>query len=161
VLFPEEFHASRRLVRVIRSGGFEVTTDRAFRDVIRACAEIPRSDQDGTWITEEMIEAYCGLHSEGFAHSIECWKNGALVGGLYGVALGTCFFGESMFSRESDASKAALATLVERMKAFPGALIDCQVTTPHLQRMGAREISRRVFLERIKEGVRVRVSPWA
>ena len=113
ILLPEEFHVSRRLARVIRQGVFRITMDEAFGSVIRACAETPRHDQGsrgsparpGTWITGEMVEAYCRLHAAGYAHSVECWREDELAGGLYGVSLGNCFFGESMFSRASDASK--------------------------------------------------------
>ncbi len=154
ILLPDEFHVSRRLARVIRQGVFRITMDEAFGRVIRACAESPRADQDGTWITGEMIEAYCRLHAAGYAHSVECWREDELVGGLYGVNLGNCFFGESMFSRTSDASKAALAALVDHVKSWPFALIDCQIATPHLSRMGAREVSRKEFLRLLKRSLR-------
>ena len=146
ILPPEEFHVSRRLARVIRQGVFRITMDEAFGSVIRACAEAPRHDQDGTWITGEMIDAYCRLHAAGYAHSVECWREEELTGGLYGVSIGNCFFGESMFSRGSDASKVALAALVGHVESWSSALIDCQIATQHLARMGAREVSRKEFL---------------
>lgn len=146
ILLPEEFHVSRRLQRTLRSGRFTVTADRAFGEVIKACATVPREGQDGTWITRKMIAAYRRLHAAGYAHSVECWLGDELVGGLYGVSLGGCFFGESMFSRVSDASRVALARLVAQVSAWGFDLIDCQVPTEHLGRWGAREVSRSEFL---------------
>lgn len=150
ILEPDEFHISRRLRQVIKGGLFEVTFDRAFDSVIEACASVRRKGQHGTWITPEMQEAYIGLHELGYAHSVESWLDGELVGGVYGVSLGRCFFGESMFSYRSNASKIALATLVERLKAWSFHMIDAQVTTRHLISLGAKEIPRRVFLRRLK-----------
>lgn len=147
VLFPEEFHCPRRLERTVRSKTFTVTMDTAFDDVIARCATIPRPDQDGTWITQEMQKAYSRLHTLGYAHSVETWKEGRLVGGLYGVSLGRAFFGESMFSDAPNASKVALVRLVECARKWSFTLIDCQVTTEHLQALGAREIARDEFLE--------------
>ena len=163
ILLPEEFHVSQRLSRVIRQGVFRVTMDAAFDSVIRACAEAPRSGQGGTWITEEMIDAYCRLHASGYAHSVECWRGDELAGGLYGISIGNAFFGESMFSRVSDASKAALAALVEQIKSWPFALIDCQVATPHLSRMGAREVSREEFMRLLERSLQseTHLGKWA
>jgi len=150
VLFPDEFYCSRRLERVLRQRRFRVTFDAAFDRVIHTCASIPRRGQDGTWITPAMIAAYCRLHRLGYAHSIECWDfRGALAGGIYGISLGACFFGESMCSQVPNASKVALAYLVELMRAWGFDFLDCQVTTEHLLRMGAREVSRTEFLERL------------
>lgn len=114
--------------------------------MIRACATVPRRGEYGTWLTEEMIRAYCNLHYEGYAHSIECWTDGVVVGGLYGVALGACFFGESMFSRKTDASKVAFSYLVAATIEWEYRLIDCQLSNPHLARLGAKEVSRKKFL---------------
>ncbi len=147
ILIPDEFHASRRLDRLVRQGVFSVTFDTAFDRVIEACGQAPRPGQDGTWITPEMREAYIGLHESGYAHSVECWQGEALAGGLYGVSLGRCFFGESMFSTMPNASKVALAALVRRLRSWSFDLIDCQVYTPHLCSLGAREIPREAFLE--------------
>jgi len=140
VLLPQEIKVSRSLRKTLRRGIFQITQDTAFGDVIRGCAS-PRPNDMGTWITEEMVEAYCRLHSMGYAHSVECWHEGELVGGLYGVALGQVFFGESMFSRMSDASKVALV----RLRELGFELIDCQVPNDHLASLGAREIPREDF----------------
>lgn len=141
VLFPDEFHLSKRLARTIRQGLFTVTLDTAFEQVITACAEPRQGHQDlGTWIVPDMIEAYIRLHEEGYAHSVECWQQGKLVGGLYGVSLGRVFFGESMFSRVSNSSKVAFAFLVKLLKKWNFSVIDCQVKTEHLKSLGAREI---------------------
>ncbi len=151
VLFPSEFRVSRRLRRTIRSGIFRITMDTAFEQVIKSCAEIPRRHEKGTWITPEMVAAYCRLHTAGFAHSVEAWSEGRLVGGLYGVAIGRCFFGESMFSNQSNASKVAFVELVEYLHKKKFRLIDCQVTTAHLKKFGAREIPRVEFLSVLKK----------
>jgi len=153
VLFPGELHVSRRLQRTLHMGRFQVTMDTAFPEVIRACAEIPRRKEDGTWITHAMQSAYIRLHEEGYAHSVECWHEGVLTGGLYGVSLGACFFGESMFSRVPDASKIALTHLCRACLAWHIKLIDCQVANPHLLRLGAREIPRIAFLRLLREGL--------
>lgn len=153
ILELEEFHVSRRLHQILKKRVFKVTFDKAFESVIQACASVPREGQDGTWITPEMQEAYVRLHEEGFAHSVESWLDGELVGGIYGVSLGRCFFGESMFSHKSNASKVALAALVEQMKAWDFHLLDAQVTTRHLLSLGAKEIPRSVFLERLKKAL--------
>jgi leucyl/phenylalanyl-tRNA--protein transferase len=151
VLFPGELHVSRSLRRVMRSGIFTVTLDRAFEAVMEGCAE-PRADQDGTWITSEMMRAYCRLAELGHAHSIEVWEDRQLAGGLYGVAIGRVFFGESMFSRRSNASKVALAELTAQLARWGFALIDCQMSTSHLASLGAREIPRALFSRLIAEG---------
>ncbi|MDE2304371.1 MAG: leucyl/phenylalanyl-tRNA--protein transferase [Gammaproteobacteria bacterium] len=145
VLYPEEFHCSRSLERTLRSGRFETRLDGAFGETIRACAG-PRRASLGTWLNPAMIGAYETLHAMGHAHSVETWRDGRLVGGLYGLALGQVFFGESMFSRESDASKVAFARLVEECRHRAIGLIDCQVASAHLERLGAREIPRDAFL---------------
>jgi leucyl/phenylalanyl-tRNA--protein transferase len=153
VLFPAEFHLAKRLARTIRQQVFSITFDTAFAQVIRACGQTRRKEGQGTWLDEDMIGAYCALHDQGHAHSVECRQNGELVGGLYGVALGGVFFGESMFSLVPDSSKVALAGLVERLKGWDFELIDCQVGTGHLQRLGAREISGAEFSSRLAEAV--------
>ncbi|HEY5700474.1 MAG TPA: leucyl/phenylalanyl-tRNA--protein transferase [Gammaproteobacteria bacterium] len=142
VLFCRRMHVSRSLAKLMRQHRFQTTLDRAFDDVVAGCAE-PRSGQDGTWITRGMMDAYSTLHGLGHAHSIECWRGGSLVGGIYGVAIGRVFFGESMFSREPNASKVALADLC----ALGFELVDCQIPNPHLQRLGAEMIPRREFAE--------------
>lgn len=146
VLFPEEVRVQRSLAKRIRNAGFQVTANRDFDDVVAACAA-PRADQTGTWITDEMRDAYHQLHRLGAAHSLEVWQQGRLVGGLYGIAMGPVFFGESMFSRVPDASKIALVSLARRMAAGQGRLIDCQMHTPHLARLGARDIARDTFID--------------
>jgi leucyl/phenylalanyl-tRNA--protein transferase len=148
VLVPAELHVSKSLARRMRRGDVAVTADLAFADVIAACAE-PRDDQAGTWITDEMMAAYIALHHAGHAHSIEAWQDGLLVGGLYGVALGRAFFGESMFTRVPDASKIALVTLVAQLQRWEFGMIDCQMKTQHLARFGAREIPRAAFLRQL------------
>lgn len=153
VLFPEEFHLAKRLARTIRQQVFRITFDTDFARVIRACGQTRRKDGQGTWLDEAMIEAYCQLHALGHAHSVECRQDGELVGGLYGVALGTAFFGESMFSLTPDSSKVALAGLVARLQGWGFELIDCQVGTGHLQRLGAREISGEEFSARLAQAV--------
>jgi len=156
VLFPDEFHVSRRLGRTIRKGVFTTSVDKAFDDVIRACADIRGPGRDSTWITPAMIDAYCRLHRSGYAHSVESWCDGELVGGIYGVALGRCFFGESMFSRVSAASKIAMAALLDHIKTWDFKFLDCQVTSDHLLRLGAREIRRDEFLELLDVGLAAR-----
>ncbi|MGE5257127.1 MAG: leucyl/phenylalanyl-tRNA--protein transferase [Hyphomicrobiales bacterium] len=151
VLYPREFHFSQSLVKTIRRGDFTVSMDQAFERVIRECGRVRRDTGEGTWIVPEMINAYCRLHDAGFAHSVEAWQGDRLAGGLYGVSLGKCFFGESMFARVSNASKVALAALVALLKAEGFGLVDCQVTTGHLQRMGAREIPRSHYLEQLQQ----------
>ncbi len=162
VLYPAEFRLSRSLAKVIRRGDFQVTLDHAFRQVIGQCAGVRRASGEGTWIVPEMIAAYCRLHQVGFAHSVEAWQGERLVGGLYGVAIGRCFFGESMFSLASNASKVALAALVAHLNTLKFELIDCQITTGHLQRLGAREIPRTRYLKELGRFLEAptRVGPW-
>jgi len=145
VLFPKKLKISRSLKKNQRNSGFRVSFDNAFQQVIQACAFTPRSDQEGTWLSDEMQAAYCDLHQRGIAHSVECWYENQLVGGLYGIALGRVFFGESMFTHRSNASKVAFVTLVQQLQAWQFELIDCQVYTQHLHSLGAEEISRRHF----------------
>lgn len=146
VLYPDEFRTSRSLRKRLRQRPFRVTFDSAFAEVIEACSA-PRSGADGTWITTEMKQAYLQLYRIGFAHSVECWDGEELVGGLYGVSMGKVFFGESMFSRRSDASKIGFAHLIEQLKAWGFALIDCQVHSGHLASLGAEDVPREQFLE--------------
>ena len=153
VLFPSELNVSRSLRQVIKKGIFTVTMNRAFEQVIQCCADSSRKGQSGTWITEEMMHAYKGLHRSGYAHSVEAWHEDRLVGGLYGIIMGRIFFGESMFALQSNASKTALAAFVELMIPQGLMLIDCQVRTEHLVRMGAREIPRAIFLKLLKKGL--------
>ena len=171
VLFPGKLRVSHSLRKTLRQKKFEVTLDKAFREVISSCAQ-PRctgkykcrerqdagSDRNqrighGTWITPEMIEAYCVLHERGLAHSVESWQDGKLVGGLYGIALGGAFFGESMFSRATDASKVAFVRLVRQLELWNFVLIDCQLPSAHLFRLGAEEIRRRDFMERLEQAL--------
>jgi leucyl/phenylalanyl-tRNA--protein transferase len=151
---PTRFHASRSLQRLVRQARFAVTFDQAFPQVIRACAETRLAQREGTWITPEMIDAYCALHEAGFAHSVESWWEGLLAGGIYGVSLGRAFFGESMFTQVSNASKVAFFTLAQRLAEWEFTLIDCQITNPHLMSLGAYEITRKEFLRRLGEALR-------
>lgn len=144
VLFPSEIRVSRSMKQILRQGRFRITFDQDFRAVITACQK-PRPGQTGTWITEEMKKAYMTLHELGYAHSVEAMQEDTLVGGLYGVSLGRCFFGESMFSTVSNASKAALITMTQRLQTYGFGLIDCQICSVHLTSLGAREISREQF----------------
>ncbi len=153
VLLPAELHVPRSLGRTLRSGRYEIRSDSAFGEVIRSCASRERPGQDGTWITGEMIEAYEELHRLGHAHSFEAWDAEGLAGGLYGVALGGAFFGESMFADRPDASKAAFVTAVEWMRGWGVELVDCQVDTEHLRRFGAREITRAEFRARLRNAL--------
>ena len=146
VLFPEHLTISRSLAKTIRKHKFSVTIDQVFADVIHACAK-PRAYANGTWIGTEIQQAYIHLHHQGYAHSIEAWSNKELVGGLYGVALGKVFFGETMFHTQTDASKVSFAFLVNKLVEWGYQLIDCQVHTPHLVSLGAQEISRQSFRE--------------
>ncbi len=152
VLFPGELKVSRSLRRTVARATFETRYDTAFEAVMRECAA-PRDGQAGTWIVPEMVAAYTRLHERGFAHSVESWKDGRLAGGLYGILLGRVFFGESMFSRESDASKVALVKLVERLRTLDVRVIDCQQATRHLASLGAREIPRREFAQLLAESI--------
>jgi leucyl/phenylalanyl-tRNA--protein transferase len=141
VLFPYEFKVSKRLARTLRNTDFHITFNKDFKQIINACANSRTEQGEGTWISTDMKEAYIKLHLAGHAHSVECWLDGELAGGLYGVSLGDVFFGESMFTRISNGSKAALVALVERLKQKGVKLIDCQMTTDHLLKFGAREIN--------------------
>ncbi|MFI3221184.1 MAG: leucyl/phenylalanyl-tRNA--protein transferase [Methylococcales bacterium] len=160
VLFPDKLLVSRSLRKTLRKGVFTVTFDKAFSDVMIACAK-PRKDSGGTWISPDIYEAYVELHQQGFAHSVEVWFNDELVGGLYGVALGQVFFGESMFHTKTDASKVAFVSLVEQLQAWHYQLIDCQIHTNHLASLGAEEIDRRAFIRLLNQYCRIPVSPVA
>ena len=150
VLFPAKLHISRSLKRSLRPGLFSVTLDRCFRAVMTACAEPrPQYPDGGTWITAEMLAAYIRLHELGYAHSVETWQEGELVGGLYGVALGGAFFAESMFTHTSDASKVALVSLVHQLQTWGFRLMDCQQSSPHVTALGAEDITRRDFLAQL------------
>ena len=152
----DTFHAPRRLARTVKQERFEIKVDSDFRGVITACAE--RVDADGNWIDNEIIDSYCALHEGGFAHSIETWQDGRLVGGLYGVALQGAFFGESMFHRARDASKVALVTLVQRLRAGGYVLLDTQWVTDHLVQFGAVEIPRRRYLRLLDQALQIDAS---
>jgi leucyl/phenylalanyl-tRNA--protein transferase len=149
VLEVDEFRVPRSLGKRVKQNRFDIRCDTAFREVIDACASTPRSGQYGTWITSRMIEAYDDLHAHGVAHSVEAWRDGELVGGLYGLALGRVFFGESMFSHESDASKVTLVALVDILRRLGIEMIDCQQETAHLATFGARPIPRARFAARL------------
>ena len=146
VLFPDQLKISKSMRTVLRKKQFEVTFNKAFDQVVEACAKVKRFGQNGTWITPGLMEVYSTLHTQGYAHSVEVWEEGSLVGGLYGIDLGTIFCGESMFSKSSNASKVALIFLVKELKKNKYELIDCQVPTQHLASMGAESISRTKFL---------------
>jgi leucyl/phenylalanyl-tRNA--protein transferase len=147
ILVPEQIRISRSLKRTLNKTLFRVTMDRDFEQVIKACARLRLEKGESTWIVEDMIQAYCRLHAVGYAHSVEAWHGDELSGGVYGVSLGGAFFGESMFTRRSDASKVALVYLARQLSAWSFNVIDCQVTTGHLQRFNAREVPRFLFLE--------------
>jgi leucyl/phenylalanyl-tRNA--protein transferase len=163
VLLPSELRVSRSLRKTWAHGTFTLKMDTAFGRVIEECATVSRPGQRGTWITGEMRDAYLDLHSRGYAHSVEAWRGGELVGGLYGVSLGAAFFGESMFARARDASKVALASLCRQLERWRITLVDCQVYTPHLERLGAVEWSRKRFLLTLRKalGARTRMGPWS
>lgn len=150
VLFPENLKISKSMRKVLRQEQFTVTRNQNFREVVEACASIERPGQDGTWITEAMVEAYCELHRRGIAHSYEVWEGAELVGGLYGVAIGKVFCGESMFSLKSNASKAGFIRFVQDVSEQGFELIDCQVYTEHLESLGAEEIPRESYLAYLK-----------
>ena len=152
VLFPKDLKISRSLKKTLNKNIFRVTFDQAFETVIQSCAA-PRQSASGTWITPEMIEAYVNLHKTGIAHSVECWADDNLVGGLYGISLGKVFFGESMFSLQNDASKVAFVHLVKQLEIWNFALIDCQVPTPHLSSLGAGEIPLSQFIQYLEHYV--------
>ncbi|MGQ0612781.1 MAG: leucyl/phenylalanyl-tRNA--protein transferase [Planctomycetaceae bacterium] len=153
VLYPDSLHLSRSLRRTIRSGRYEIRLDTSFREVIRGCATATRPRGEGTWITAEMAAAYLRLHESGHAHSAESWQDGVLAGGLYGVSLGGAFFGESMFSLQPDASKAALAAFVEQLRAWGFRFVDCQTVTRHLGRLGAVAVPRARFLSELADAL--------
>jgi len=162
VITPESLHVSKRLRRELRRTPFVVTFDTAFEDVIRNCAEKRGPNRESTWIIPDMMEAYVDLHRYGVGHSVECWRDGRLVGGLYGLSLGRCFFGESMFSHERDASKVALVYLVRQTARWQFPFVDCQVPNDHLLRMGAMELPRGSFLTQLRAAMRfeTRRGPW-
>ncbi|MCP4715931.1 MAG: leucyl/phenylalanyl-tRNA--protein transferase [Deltaproteobacteria bacterium] len=153
MLEPGNLKISRSLQRVLNKKVFSITFDRDFEAVIRSCALTKRKQEDGTWIVDEMISAYIRLHETGFAHSMECWYEDELAGGLYGVSIGSAFFGESMFTERTDASKVALVHLVAALTTWKFDLIDCQVPSDHLLRMGAQEMERTEFLQRLKKAI--------
>lgn len=150
VLIPSEVKISRSLAKTLRNTEYEVRFDSDFEQVMRYCAA-PRDGHVGTWIHDEVVAAYCALHHTGFAHSVETWINGELMGGLYGVAIGRMFYGESMFSRATDTSKIALVHLAKQLQRWQFGMIDCQMKTSHLTSMGAREMSRRDFISQLRE----------
>lgn len=158
VLYPAEIRVSRSLRKALRRGDHDIRVDTAFGAVMRACAE-PRPHQAGTWIVPEMIDAYAELHRRGHAHSVEAWRDGHLVGGLYGVAIGRAFFGESMFTRVPDASKLALVHLARQLERWQFGLIDCQMRTAHLASLGAREIPRARFARALEQLVNYPAEP--
>lgn len=158
ILLPARFHAGRHVRRALRRRDFEIRFDTGFDAVIRACAA-PRGDGNGTWITANMIAAYSALHEQGVAHSVEVWRHSKPIGGLYGIALGTAFFGESMFSRESGASTLALHALCQRLLPWPNAFIDCQVPSRHLLGLGAERVSRLAF-KNMRETAVDTPGPW-
>ncbi|AGC42667.1 leucyl/phenylalanyl-tRNA--protein transferase [Myxococcus stipitatus DSM 14675] len=153
VLEPDKLHVGRSLRKTMARGDYEVRYDTAFARVITECGRVSRPGQTGTWITDEMLEAYVALHERGFAHSVEAWAGGELKGGLYGVSLGAAFFGESMFALAPDASKVAFATAVERFKTWGFQFIDCQVETEHLARFGAEDWTRKRFLTALRRAL--------
>jgi leucyl/phenylalanyl-tRNA--protein transferase len=163
VLDLQHAHVPRSLKKKIKRGGFEIRVDTAFEAVIDGCAAAPREGQRGTWITDELRAGYVALHALGYAHSIECWMDGVLAGGLYGVSLGRMFFGESMFSRIDDASKIAFTVLLGNLAQWEFALVDCQVYTDHLERFGAVDMPRREFLStlRVALGAPTRQGKWS
>jgi len=150
VLFPDELIRSKSMMQVIRKNIFQFSTNRAFKEVIQFCKLLKRKDQDGTWITDELESSLIELHHLGFAHSAEAWQDGELVGGLYGIKMGKVFFGESMFSKVSNASKFAFISLVDELRSEGIQIIDCQVYTAHLESLGARMIDRKDFIEMIQ-----------
>jgi leucyl/phenylalanyl-tRNA--protein transferase len=161
VLFPDQIKISRSLRKILKKGGYEIRVDSAFSQVMEGCAA-PRPQQAGTWIHREMVSAYSTLHEMGMAHSVETWIDGKLAGGLYGIAQGRVFFGESMFSRVPNASKIALVHLARQLRRWGFGMIDCQMKTAHLASLGATEIAREEFSQRLKELVNypVRAEKW-
>lgn len=162
VLFPEHLKVSKSMRPYFNQAKFRVTYDTRFREVITECASLPRPGQNGTWIKPEIIEAYSQAHAEGFAHSVEVWEKGKLVGGLYGISLGAAFFGESMFSKVPNASKFGFISLVNELKKRNFHFIDCQVYTEHLESLGAEEIPRDTFLDLLKKAISFPTlpAPW-
>jgi leucyl/phenylalanyl-tRNA--protein transferase len=163
VLYPSELKVSKSMAQMLRGNKFSITVDTAFEQVITACASTLRDGQPGTWIVPEMIEAYTKLHQMGYAHSVEVWRDSRLVGGLYGLALGKVFCGESMFSLESNASKAGFITLVQWLQQKGYHFIDCQTHTPHLESLGARQMPRAQFLQDLSLALHSSLEPavWA
>ena len=162
-LVAGDLRINRSLARTLRRAPYTVTCDTQFRAVIEACARVPRPGQSGTWIGQDMIEAYCELHRLGFAHSVESWLEGELVGGIYGLSLGAAFFGESMFARRSDASKVAFVALARRLEAWGFHFLDCQQHTPNTEKLGAIEVSRADFLRGLGGALQfpTRCGSWA
>lgn len=162
VLFPNRFNPSKSLKRVVKSGKYEVKFDNAFAEVINQCSKVKREHEDSTWITEDVIAAYTDLHEKGIAHSVETYFEGKLVGGLYGVSLGSAFFGESMFHLMTDASKVAFYHLIEVLKKWNFDIVDAQVYTEHLVSLGAEEISRKEFLEVLEKSIetKTKIGKW-
>lgn len=160
VLCPEQIHTGRSLRRTLARSTFRFSFDQAFADVVEACSRVPRAGQPGTWITPGMRRAYVALHEAGHAHSVEAWREGKLVGGLYGVALGRVFFGESMFARADDASKAAFVVLCRHLARWGFPLVDCQMETAHLARFGARHIPREDFAAQLHAAVLLDAPDW-
>jgi leucyl/phenylalanyl-tRNA--protein transferase len=159
VLFPDEVRISSSLAKRLRRQDYEIRFDSVFREVMLSCAQTPRAGQDGTWITQEMVDAYSALHELGYAHSVETWIDGKLAGGIYGVAIGRMFYGESMFYRVTNASKLALVHLMRHLKAHGFGMMDCQMKTSHLLSLGGREIPRPEFSRRLSELVNYPQTP--
>ena len=155
VLYPDEFRVPKTLRKIIKKKMFNITMDTAFEAVMHRCRQIRVQNNEGTWIVDDMIDAYCKLHNSGFAHSVEAWHRGKLAGGLYGVSLGGCFFGESMFTEKSNASNVALVHLFQHLMQHGFDMIDCQVKTSHLIRFGAREIPREHFLKQLQKSLQM------
>ena len=153
VLFPEKIHISKSMSRSFKSGRFSFSMDNQFREVVNSCSGIPRKHEDGTWITREMKDAYINLHKLGWGHSVEVWEDNELVGGLYGLSMGSVFFGESMFSKKNNASKAAFIILAQTLGGLGFTMIDCQLYTPHLESLGAVKIDRNEYLGLLNNGL--------
>lgn len=153
VIFPAEFKIPKRLARLVRQNKYSVTMDRAFRQLMAACASTDERRDKGTWITADMLEAYCRLHDMGYAHSVECWLDDELAGGLYGISLGGVFFGESMFSTQPNSSKIALVYLLKKLQDWNFDLVDCQMKTEHLMQFGAREILENEFQKQLARSI--------
>ncbi|MTK11746.1 MAG: leucyl/phenylalanyl-tRNA--protein transferase [Clostridiaceae bacterium] len=153
ILYPKDIKISHSMKKLLKKNTYKISFDTCFRDVISNCSNLRK--ESGTWITNDMIEAYCKLHELGYAHSVEAWYEDKLVGGLYGISIGKCFFGESMFSTMSNASKAAFITLCKKLGEQGYTMVDCQVYTEHLESLGAVNISREKFLELVEEGISI------